>query len=150
MPDRTTQQKQFTIIRVFDAPRETIWHAWTDPDEATRWWHPREVVTPRESVRIDLRVGGSYEYRMIAPDNSEYPTYGEYLEVVEPERLKFTWGNPGDLQAEAPVITVTLVQLADGKTEMTFLLEGIDGQPGDDNVYDGWDQAFDILVEQLA
>lgn len=145
----TTQEKQFTITRVFDARREVIWRAWTDPDEAARWWHPREVRTPRESVRVDLRVGGSYEYLMIAPDNSEYPTAGEYLEVVEPERLVFTWGSPGDDREQVPVITVSLAELDGDRTEMTFHLRGIEGTPGDGFVYDGWNEAFDCLVEHL-
>lgn len=145
----TTQEKQFTITRVFDAPREVIWRAWTDPDEAAHWWHPREVRTPRESVRVDLRVGGGYEYTMIAPDNSEYPTAGEYLEVVEPERLVFTWGSPGDDRTEVPVITVTLAELDGDRTEMMFHLRGIEGKPGDGFVYDGWNEAFDALAEHL-
>ncbi len=146
----TTQQKQFTITRVFDAPRETIWRAWTDPAEAALWWHPPGVITPRESVRVDARVGGSYEYTMIAPDDSEYPTCGEYLEVVEPERLVFTWGSPDDTREELPVITVDLAELDGHKTEMTFHLRGFEGQAGDGNVYDGWSGAFDILTEHLA
>ena len=145
----TTQEKQFTITRVFDARRKVIWRAWTDPDEAARWWHPREVRTPRESVQVDLRVGGNYEYLMIAPDNSEYPTAGEYLEVVEPERLVFTWGSPGDDREQVPVITVTLAELDGDRTEMTFHLRGIEGTPGDGLVYDGWNEAFDCLVEHL-
>jgi uncharacterized protein YndB with AHSA1/START domain len=149
MSEPTTQQKQFTITRVFDAPREVLWKAWTDPVEAAHWWHPREVTTQPDSVRIDARVGGSYAYTMVGPDGETYPTYGEYREVVEPERLVFTWADPGDLQADAPVITVTLADLDGNRTEMTFHLDGYGGQPGDESVYDGWDQAFDVLTEHL-
>ena len=96
MPEQTaTQDKQFTITRVFDAPRELVWQAWTDPDEAAIWWHPRGIETPRESVQIDARVGGQYSYTMIAPDGTEYPTTGDYREITPPERLVFTWGSPG-------------------------------------------------------
>jgi uncharacterized protein YndB with AHSA1/START domain len=66
----TTEEKQFIITRVFDAPRDVIWRAWTDPDEAAHWWHPRGVRTPRDSVRVDLRVGGSYVNKLDAPENS--------------------------------------------------------------------------------
>ncbi|MBT2517362.1 SRPBCC domain-containing protein [Streptomyces sp. ISL-90] len=150
MPEQTaTGEKQFTITRVFDAPRETIWRAWTDPDEAATWWHPRGVTTPRESVEIDVRPGGRYRYTMIAPDGTEYPTAGVYREVVEPERLVFTWGSPGDADDAAPLITVTLADLGD-RTEMTFHLDGIAGGPGDENVYDGWASAFDVLDERLG
>lgn len=43
-------EKQFTIVREFDAPRTTIWRAWTDPTLAAKWWHPHGLVTPAESV----------------------------------------------------------------------------------------------------
>ena len=62
----------------------------------------------------------------------------------------YTWGSPGDPDDEAPVITVELRELPEDRTEMRFHLVGIDGAPGDDNVYDGWDSAFDMLEEQLA
>ncbi|WP_139415850.1 SRPBCC family protein [Agromyces laixinhei] len=147
MPEQTASAtKQFTITRVFDAPRDVIWRAWTDPDEASAWWHPEGVVTPRESVELDVRPGGRYRYTMIAPDGSEYPTAGVYREVVEPERLVFTWGMPDD--EGAPLITVTLADLGD-RTEMTFHLVGIAGVPGDENVYDGWESAFHVLDGRL-
>lgn len=142
--------KQFTIVRVFDAPRATIWNAWTDPAQAPIWWHPRGVTTPAESVRLDPRVGGSYSYTMIVDaDGSEYPTAGVYREISEPERLVFSWGAPGDDDSERPVITIELRERGE-QTEMTFTVAGIDGTPGDENVYDGWAGAFDVLVDALA
>ena len=150
MPEQTaTQSKQFTISRIFDAPRDLVWRAWTDPDEAAIWWHPRGIETPRESVQIDAHVGGRYSYTMIAPDGAEYPTTGVYLEITPPERLVFTWGSPGD--DDAPVISIDLAEHGDSReqTLMTFHVQGIDGSPGDENVYDGWDSAFDILDEHL-
>lgn len=144
-----TSQKQFTITRVFAAPRELVWRAWTDPEEAAFWWHPRGVVTPRESVEIDARPGGRYRYTMIAPDGTEYPTAGVYREVTPPERLVFTWGSPDDPDDSAPVITVDLATHGEDETRMTFHLQGIDAAPGDENVYDGWDSAFDMLDERI-
>ena len=144
-----TLQKAFTITRIFDAPRAEIWRAWTDPDEAAAWWHPRGVETPRDSVELDVRPGGTYRYTMVAPDGSTYPTSGTYREVVEPSRLVFTWVDPGDPEEDAPVITVTLEDLGP-RTRMVFHLDGVGGQPGDESVYDGWDSAFDVLSERLA
>lgn len=143
--------KEFTITRTFDAPREAVWRAWTDPSIAAQWWHPHEVVTPPESVRIDLREGGRYEYRMVAPDGSEYPTGGEYLEVREPERLRFSWADPGDAVADAMLITVDLAEAADGRCDMTFHLEGVDDdRVSEQSVSQGWAEAFDELDEALA
>jgi hypothetical protein len=59
-------------------------------------------------------------------------------------------GLPRDDDAIAPVITVTLRELEGDRTEMLFHLVGFPGAPGDDNVYDGWDSAFDLLAEHLA
>ena len=153
MPETTaTQQRQFTITRVFDAPRERVWRAWTDPDEAPYWLHPRGVTTPRESVAFDVRTGGRYRYTMIASDGTEYPTAGTYREVAPPDRLVFTWGNPGDADEAMPLITVELAQhgRAGEQTRMTFHLEGLAGQPGDEYVHDGWSEALDLFAERLG
>jgi uncharacterized protein YndB with AHSA1/START domain len=152
MPDaRTAQGKAFTITRDFDAPRDLVWRVWTDPNEAPHWLHPRGITTPRESVEFDVRPGGRYRYTMIAGDGSEYPTVGTYREVVPPERLVFTWGSPGDADDDLPVITVELAEhgRAGERTRMTFHLEGIEGAPGDENVYDGWSEALELLAERL-
>jgi uncharacterized protein YndB with AHSA1/START domain len=144
-------RKQFTITREFAAPREAVWRAWTDPAIAARWWHPREVVTPPESVRIDLRVGGTYEYKMIAPDGSEYPTGGQYLEVEEPSRLRFSWADPGDAVDEAMLITIDLVELDEDRCEMTFHLQGVDeDRVSARSVSQGWGEAFEELDDALA
>jgi uncharacterized protein YndB with AHSA1/START domain len=139
----------FTLVRDFDATPEEIWSAWTDPDEAAQWWHPRGVSTPRESVTIDARVGGRYAYTMVDDASGQsYPTGGVYLEVQPFERLSFTWGEPDADPAEAPVVTIALAPNGD-RTRMTFRLDGVDGRPGDGFFYDGWDSALDVLVEHV-
>jgi len=146
-----TERAQFTITRMFDAPRELVWQAWTEEADAAQWWHPRGISIKPGSVAVDARVGGRYAYTMVNDANGdEYPTAGVYREIVEPERLVFTWASPGDDDATAPVITVTLRELDGDRTEMLFHLVGFPGAPGDDNVYDGWDSAFDLLAEHLA
>lgn len=141
---------QFTITRVFDAPRDLVWRAWTEQADAAAWWHPRGVEIKPGSVDVDARVGGRYRYTMVAPDGSEYPTAGVYRELDAPQRLVMTWGSPGDPDDRVPVITVTLRELPGGRTEMLFHVLGIDAAPGDENVYDGWSSAFDVLEEHLA
>ena len=115
MPEQTaTTRKQFTITRVFDAPRDLVWQAWTTEADAAEWWHPRGIEIKTGSVSVDARVGGRYAYTMVNPaDGQEYPTAGVYREVTAPERLVYTWGSPGDPDDEAPVITVELRELPD-------------------------------------
>lgn len=142
--------KGFTLVRELDATPTEIWDAWTNADEAAHWWHPRGVSTPRETVRIDARVGGTYAYTMVNDATGErYPTAGEYREVVPLEKLVFTWGSPDDDPSDCPVITVRIEPLGE-LTRMTFDLRGYDGMRGDANVYDGWESALDVLVEHLG
>lgn len=140
--------KGFTLVRFFDATPAEIWSAWTDPDEAAQWWHPHGLTTPRETVHIDARVGGRYAYTMVTAEGEKFPTGGEYREVVPFERLVFTWGNPEDDPDDSPVVTVTLEPSGD-QTRMTFDLRGVDGAPGDDSFYNGWEEALDELAEHL-
>jgi uncharacterized protein YndB with AHSA1/START domain len=146
-----TDDAQFTITRIFDAPRELVWRAWTASADAAEWWHPRGIEIKDGSVSVDVRPGGRYAYTMVNPaDGAEYPTTGVYREVDPPRRLVFTWASPGEPDDTAPVITIDLRRLDDDRTEMLFHLRGVAGAPGDENVYDGWDSAFDLLDEQLA
>ena len=58
--------QQVLITRIFDAPREEVFRAWTDPDEVAQWYGPSQFDTPRERIHIDLRVGGRYELTMVS------------------------------------------------------------------------------------
>ncbi|MDJ1371444.1 SRPBCC family protein [Gulosibacter molinativorax] len=137
---------EFTITRTVNASRDLVWRAWTEHEHLQHWLHPFGVTT--ESISFDVRVGGEYRYTMINEETGEqFPTGGVFLEVERPERLKFTWGTPGD--ADAPVVTVSLVEVDDG-TQLTFHLVGIEGKPGDGFVYDGWDEALQNFAAHVT
>ncbi|WP_243855125.1 SRPBCC domain-containing protein [Diaminobutyricimonas sp. TR449] len=139
---------QFSITRVFDAPRELVWRAWTEEAELAQWLHPFGVST--ESVSIDVRVGGRYRYTMTNNETGEeFPTGGEYLEVEPIDRLAFTWGEPDAPIDGAPVITLTLIPQGE-RTELVFHLRGYEGKAGDGFVYDGWDEALTNFGRHLA
>ena len=78
------------IERVFDAPRELVWEAFTDPDEIAKWFGPVGYSVPRDSVEVDLRVGGHQKMTMV-PDDPSYPpggpSEGVFDEIVENELL---------------------------------------------------------------
>src|SRR3989441_11491469 len=67
---QTSKRNELTIARVFDAPRESVWKAWTDPERAKRWWGPEGFTAP--FIKIDLRVGGKYLFCMRSPDGKDY------------------------------------------------------------------------------
>ncbi|MGO0605975.1 SRPBCC family protein [Brevibacterium linens] len=141
----------FTIVREFAAPRARVWEAWTDPDVMARWFHPETLVTPRDSVSVDLRVGGEYTYTMRIPDTGqEFPTTGKYLHIDEPVRLDFTWGSPGEVD-DAPRVSVELEEIAADRTRMTFSLTGLPNDSGtDESAYDGWSSAFNELDTEVS
>jgi uncharacterized protein YndB with AHSA1/START domain len=141
MTDTPPVGQEFTITRVYDAPRELVWRAWTDPDHVARWFGPRGITTPRSTITMDVRPGGTFELTMVSDDDgTEYPSGGTFLEVVEPERL--IWQDR-DVQM---TVTVTFADLGD-QTEMTC---HVVGETGGAEAYDGWSTMFDKLAESLA
>jgi uncharacterized protein YndB with AHSA1/START domain len=132
--------REFTITRVYDAPRELVWKAWTDPEQIGRWFGPRGFTTPRSTVTMDVRTGGSFELKMVADDDGkEYPAGGTFLEVEEPARL--VWRDRDvDL-----TVTVTFTDVG-GRTEMTC---HVVGKTGGVQAYDGWSTMFDKLSDLL-
>jgi uncharacterized protein YndB with AHSA1/START domain len=172
MADReftTARECEFTIVREFDAPRELVFRAWTDPEQVAKWSAPEGMSTPPSTVSGDVRPGGAYTSTMEQDETGEsFSVSGRYLEVVEPERLVFTWGDPtgaseatgecsgaseateefsGDGSPEREsVITVTFAERA-GKTEMTFNLRAPGPLDPADGARLGWSQSFDKLAD---
>jgi uncharacterized protein YndB with AHSA1/START domain len=77
--------REVVITRVFDAPRELVWEAWTNPKHADKWWGPSGFVNTTESM--DFRVGGEWRYVMVGPDGTRYPNHMVYKEVTRPSKL---------------------------------------------------------------
>ena len=80
--------RQLVLTRIFDAPPEKVFRAWTEPDLLKQWFAPLPWTTPR--AEIDLRPGGANLIVMRNPEGEEFPNSGVYLEVVKNERLVFT------------------------------------------------------------
>ncbi|MGH3586210.1 MAG: SRPBCC family protein [Pseudonocardia sp.] len=149
MTGRSATEREFTIVREFDARRELVFDAWTDPEHLAAWFGPRGCTTPRTSIAADVRPGGTWSATMVLDETGqEFPTGGFYLEVREPERLVFTWREPGG-DAES-VITVELADLGDGRTTMTFHQAGFTSERARRNVHDGWSSALERLAEHLT
>ncbi len=75
--------------RTFDAPRELVWKALTDPTIIPRWWGPHGTTTT--VVEMDVRPGGKWRYDSSAPDREDVSFFGEYLEVEPPSHISWTF-----------------------------------------------------------
>ena len=114
--DDVTTPASFTLTRTLEAPRALVWRAWTDPALTARWWHPAGVEVEPGSVAIDLREGGQYAYTMTV-DGRRWPTAGTYLEIREPELLRFTWRGPEDADEVSPLVSVALEERLAGLSD---------------------------------
>jgi uncharacterized protein YndB with AHSA1/START domain len=114
-----SENRELSLTRLIDAPREKVYRAWTDPELLKQWFAPRPWVTPR--VELDVRPGGANVIVMRGPDGQEFPNRGVYLEVVKNERLVFTDAYGDDWEpAQKPFMTVILTfEESQGKTRYT-------------------------------
>jgi uncharacterized protein YndB with AHSA1/START domain len=148
----STQPLKLRVTRTFDAPRERVFQAWTDPTRLQKWFRPDETVTTL-STKVDLRVGGKYRLQMKHPDGEFYTAVGTYREVKAPERLVFTWqwekdGSEADFgEVEPSQMVVTLEFHARGKqTEVVLTHENFASTESRDRHEHGWN----VCLNQLA
>ena len=139
--------EQILITREFDAPRHLVYRAWTTPELVRRWWAGRRgEMTVAE---IDLRVGGTWRYVMVAYGGFEVAFHGEYREIVPDERLVSTEVYEGMPDGEA-LNTLTLTE-ADGRTTLTVLVQHSSKEHRDAHIdsgmEDGLQDALNLLEE---
>jgi uncharacterized protein YndB with AHSA1/START domain len=149
MSDPTSAQaaeQEIRITRVLDAPRELVFKAWTDPDHVAKWFGPAGVDTPRDSVEIDLRVGGRFDLRMVDDASSmDHHIHYEILELAEPELLVMRHDPMPEIGLDHHTITRVELEDVDGKTRMT-VTDGPYPEEGGRHAGEGWNGAFDKLA----
>ena len=150
--------KELTIKRTFDAPRELVFKAWTDPKLVKQWWGPTDFTTP--IAEVDGRLNGKLYIVMHGPKGTEYdvdmPIRGVFTEYDPPRRLVFTnqaMFDEKDSPQLATICTVTFAALG-SKTEMTLLISLEKSNPIAEAAWAGadmgWNQSLDKLVAYLA
>ncbi len=110
-----TADREIVLSRVFDAPRELVFRAWTDARHIAQWWGPNGFTTTVQEM--DVRPGGVWRFVMHGPDGVDYPNLIVFHEVAAPERLVFTHssGEEGDAGFE---VTITFDEDEAGKTRL--------------------------------
>lgn len=154
--------KELVLNRVYDAPRNLVWKAWTDSESIGKWWGPNGFTTPVSE--IDLRTGGSYRYCMRGPDGSDYWSTGVIREIEIPERLVMTdsFADPEGnvvnasyygMNPDFPMMSIVtlLFEEQDGKTIFTLKYEDVSSIPDEDlrNMTQGWNEMLDKLAGYL-
>jgi len=146
-------RRELVVSRVFEAPREQVWAAWTNPGELARWWGPRHFTC--EVRAWDAQADEAIDLTMIGPDGDRYPMTGIFHEVEAPEWLVFTAnavGEDGHRHIEA--LTTLVLDAVGEATRLTLEVHatalseaGLGMIAG---MEEGWNQSLDCLAQVLA
>jgi len=164
-------EKGIVIERVFDAPSNAVWRAWTDPEVIKQWWGPEEFTAPE--IKVDLKVGGKYIFTMHGPKGSEWDrdmySAGTYLEIVPDKKLVVTdyfsdengrmmepadYGMDPDFPKES-VVTVLFEETQTGRTKLSIIYpetarkEQMDAMLKS-GMEEGWNSSLDKLARVLT
>lgn len=132
------------ISRSFDAPPALVFKAWTSKEHLLRWWGPKDFTATSE--KLEFREGGAYRHAIHGPDGKSYGMSGIYREIVEPERIVFTFAWDDGPET---LITVTIKPQGDG-TRLTFRHEPFPDATSRDSHESGWGECLDRLVAEMA
>lgn len=167
----TDQQNGIVIERVFDAPRELVWKAWTDPEMIKKWWGPEGFTAP--SIKIDFREGGKYIYAMQGPKGSEWDrvmySSGVFKEIIPHEKIVSTdyfsdengnkikpsdEGQDENFPTEMSV-TITFDEREDGKTKLTIFYPKVENEAQYEamlksGMKEGWSSSLDKMEKALV
>jgi uncharacterized protein YndB with AHSA1/START domain len=143
-------KQEIVLTQAFDAPRELVWEACTDPELVSQWWGPKSLKTTVE--QMDVRPGGLWRIVQRDAEGNEYAFHGIFHEVTAPEQLVYTFefeGMPGHVLLE----TDTFEDLGSNRTKMTNRLVFQSVEDRDAMLQSGMraemDEIMDLLDELL-
>ncbi len=152
--DTMVDTRTVRLVRVFDAPRERVFDAWTNADQFKTWMCPPGSGLDR--CELDARPGGTWLAHGYRPDGSRFAKMGVYREVKRPVRIVFTWpyqaqAAGGCTNGDGQETTVEVTFRAFGrKTEITLVHGPFGDQPGFEGHNEGWKGCFDKLSTFLG
>jgi uncharacterized protein YndB with AHSA1/START domain len=143
---QTTRRADHELFldRTFNAPRELVFKAWTEPERAKHWYCPHGFTVAE--LEMDVRPGGAWRKCMRSPEGQDYWRSGVFREIVPPERLVFTYfsDDPNSQPGHETVVTITFADV-DGKTEMRFHQAFFENVAARDAHRGGWTQGLERL-----
>jgi uncharacterized protein YndB with AHSA1/START domain len=142
-------KRVLTIKKTFHVPVQTVWEAWTEPGHIAQWWAPKGMKVT--IVQHEFKPGGKWKYTMPMPDGSEFISEGEYLEIVEHEKIVTT---ANFIPMTEGVTMHILFEEKGDSTDFTFSIihptEAYCRQQEQMGFYNGWGTAFDRLDKYLT
>jgi uncharacterized protein YndB with AHSA1/START domain len=152
---------EIIITREFAAPRRLVWDVWTEPKHIEKWFGPKGFTTRVEN--IDFKVGGRWEYVMVGPDGTEYPSVGVFREIVPIEKIvttdEFGEGfeeieSVKNIDLPQGMIATALFDDLGGRTKLTIIVSHptIEDRKKHEamGVVDGWNSSLDKMEDYLA
>lgn len=121
MEERSSEwslDREIVLSRVFDAPRELVWKAWTAKEHIGKWFGPKGFAI--ETREIDIRVGGRWRFDMVAPDGTRYDNRMVFLQLEQPKLLVMDHGHDTDNDPKLFRVTLTFDEQGDKKTVVTL------------------------------
>jgi uncharacterized protein YndB with AHSA1/START domain len=145
-----TANRDLTLTRIIDAPREKVFRAWTEPELLKQWFAPVPWTTPH--AEMDLRPGGASLIVMRSPEGNDMPNRGVYLEVVKNQRLVFTDAYSKAWEpADKPFMTVILsFEDQGGKTKYTALVRHWTAADKETHEKMGFHEGWGLCTDQLS
>jgi uncharacterized protein YndB with AHSA1/START domain len=145
--------KELTITRIINAPRELVFKVWTAPNHLAQWWGPHGFTNP--ICEVDAKAGGKILIHMKGPDGVVFPLSGVYKEVVVPEKLIFvSWPVDANNKALFEVLNTITFEEQNGKTKLTMYANvskiTADAPPYLAGMEIGWNQTLERLEHYMA
>jgi uncharacterized protein YndB with AHSA1/START domain len=146
--NKVSEIERMVITRVFDAPRELVWRAWTDPKYVMQWWGPKGFTAP--VCKMDFRVGGKFLWCMKAPDGEVVGwNGGEYFEIVEHKLDPAQYGIELEAMDDAHDVVI-FEDFGNGQTKLTLIGTEPMESARNSGQLEGWNEILDKVAAVVA
>ena len=144
----TVENFSLTFERVFNAPRQAVYEAWTQKEALTQWFAPtKEMSTIMHEM--ELKVGGQYRVEMLEPDGTSHMTRGEYVVLNPFVQIAFTWLWESDEMEVDSLVTIDLIEQGDA-TKMILTHDKLGSQRSVDLHNEGWSGCIEQLGHYIG
>lgn len=144
---RASDALTLEITRKFDAPRERVFQAFTEPAQLVKWWGPTGMHVADHD--IDVREGGAWRTTIRSKEGEDHTMSGVYREITPHDRLVFTWGWERDgVRGHETVVTIEFSE-SGGRTTLSFLQQIFESEEMRDSHQSGWSESLDCLEAAL-